>query len=177
MSPRGARRSVRALLVALFLLVVGAVHAPAASAATIDCPRMGTDVCNDIRPVAECVWDNRDGTMTALWGWSNATADTARIPAGAQNRMSPGDRNQGQPVLFGPGTQRNVFTTTFSGTSASWRLGNESADVSASGTPRCATKPVPQVGNVGALLLGIALLSFGALLVLTARPRRVAVPA
>lgn len=163
-------RLIGAAAILLGLMGFSTMVAAPAGAATVICPPMSSAVCKSITPVAECVWSNNDGTSTALWGWVNPTSDTASIPIGSKNRMSPGSNDQGQPVLLGPGTNRNVFTTTFSGSSGSWRLGN--ATVTADGkSPRCATKPVPQVGNVGALLVAIAVLAMGALLAIAARPR------
>lgn len=169
-------RSTAGLVLALALVAVPLVTARAAQAATVACPPMSTDVCKNLEPVAECVWDNRDGTKTALWGWDNPTADTAAIAVGSKNRMSPGADDQGQPTSFGPGRHRNVFTTTFTGSSASWRLGSHDADVRGD-TAACATKPVPQVGGMGAVLLFVLMLGLGSLLVLAARrrPRPVAV--
>ena len=85
--------------------------------------------------------------------------------------MSPGSgQDQGQPTLFPPGRARNVFTTTYTGTTASWRLGNDTAR-STRTSAACATKPVPQVGSVGALFVVALLLVLGALIIASARPR------
>ncbi len=164
-------RAVSVLVCTLAAMGLVGLGAPAAQAATYTCPPLGTDVCKAITPVIECVWDNRNGTMTALWGWQNPTTDTAAIAYGSHNSISPGADNQGQPTAYPPGTKRNVFVTTFTGTTSTWRLGNNSATVTAA-TPRCATKPVPQVGDVGALLLGLLVIVLGSLLVLASRPRR-----
>jgi hypothetical protein len=160
------------LTIVAILVTVGAfsLAAPAAQAATYECTPMSSDACKKLQPVAECVWDNADGTKTALWGWDNPTSDSAHIPVSNKNNMSPGADDQGQPSLFGPGRQRNVFTTTFTGTTASWHLGNNDAAVGTN-TAACATKPVPQVGSVGALLAIGLMLGLGALTVASARRR------
>ncbi len=166
-------RAVRHLVVAAAVgtvLGAGVLGASPAQAATYDCPPMSSSVCKTITPVAECVWDNKNGTSTALWGWNNPTTDTARIAVGNKNSMSPSPANQGQPTLFPPGRARNIFTTTYSGSSASWRLGNSTVQIDKN-VPACATKPVPQLGSVGPLLVvGVALL-VGMLLIASARPR------
>ena len=171
--PGRLSRTVRRLVAAAglgALLGVGVLGASPAQAATYDCPPMSSTVCKQITPVAECVWDNKNGTSTALWGWDNPTTDTARIAIGNKNSMSPAPANQGQPTLFPPGRARNVFTTTYSGTSASWRLGNTTVQIDKN-VPACATKPVPQVGSVGALFVVALLLVLGALIIASARPR------
>lgn len=172
MTGSGLQQSVVSLL-AVTVLSVGllALGVPAAQAATVDCPPMSSDVCKNLRPVAECVWENGNGTMTVLWGWTNPTGDTARIAGGAQNRISPGPNNQGQPTLFGPGTHRNVFVTTVSDDEAQWRLGNRTAEADEDDTQPCATKPVSQVGNTGALVIGGLVIAVGALVFLASRPR------
>jgi hypothetical protein len=162
---------VRVLLVAFLAIPLGLFLAGSAQAATYECTPMASDVCKKIQPVAECVWDNKNGTKTALWGWNNPTADTAHIPASNKNSMSPGLSNQGQPTLFGPGRQRNIFTTTFAGTQASWHLGNNDAQVNSS-TPACSAKPVSQVGDMRALALGVLLLLGTGITVLLVRNTR-----
>lgn len=152
------------------VLGTGVLGAAPAQAAVYDCTPMGTPVCRAIEPVAECVWDNGDGSRTALWGWDNPMTDTARIDVGNKNAMSPGPDDQGQPTLLAPGRNRNVFTTTFTGSGASWRLGNNTAKIDTT-VPACATKPVPQVGNAGAVLIGCFILIVGGLLLAAARPR------
>lgn len=168
-----SKRVSRMPLTAVALAVVtGALwlSAPSAQAVTYECTPMSSDTCKKLQPVAECVWDNGNGTRTVVWGWDNPTADSAFIPVSNKNNMSPGADNQGQPTLFSPGRQRNVFTTTFTGTQASWHLGNNDAVVDA-GTTGCAAKPVPQVGSVGALLVIILMVALGALTVASARRR------
>lgn len=171
-----ARSLTRALLVACFALPFAVLLAGPTQAATYECTPMSSDACKQLQPVAECVWDNEDGTTTALWGWNNPTTDSAHIPPSNKNNMWPGADDQGQPTLFGPGRIRNVFTTTFTGTRATWHLGNNDAEVTASTAP-CSTKPVPQVGDMRALALALLLLAGTGLAVLILRNRRPGVPA
>jgi hypothetical protein len=161
----------------LALGVLGTSLAPGASAAVVDCPPMSSGVCRDLRPVAECAWDNGNGTTSVVWGWYNPHDDTARIQVGSHNQVSPGAQNQGQPTLFAPGRHRNVFVTTTAADETSWRLGNRTLEVELDDDEidRCDSKPVPQVGDLGALLLGALVLALGALVVVAARPRRLAV--
>jgi hypothetical protein len=149
---------------------------PAAAATVVDCPPMSSDTCKNLTPIAECAWDNKDGTTTVAWGWDNPTASTARIAVGPKNRLAPGGDNQGQPTLFAPGRKRNVFVTTFSGPASTWSLGNNDAKTDKATVP-CATKPVPQVGSIDALLLFLVMLGLGVLLLAAGRQRTMAVPA
>lgn len=161
----------RVPLAMLGLCLVGVVlglGAPAAHAEVFQCTPMSSETCKQLQPVAECVWDNGDGTRTAVWGWNNPTTDSAYIPVSNKNNMSPGSADQGQPTLFGPGRQRNVFVTTFSGTTSIWHLGNNDATVS-TGTATCASKPVPQIGSIGALLLGLFAVAISGLFFVCAR--------
>ncbi len=173
---RVLRTACRLLLTATLgaLLGTGALWASPAQAATIDCPNQSSNACKNTVPIAECAWSNGDGTTSFVWGWNNPSDDTAHAVAGsAQNRMSPG--SQTQPELFGPGRHQNAFWTTVSGTSASWRLGNTSVTAtsgSGGSTPTCATKPVPQVGSIGALAIAVVVAGMAALLVVATRPRR-----
>jgi hypothetical protein len=164
-------RVVRVLLVTFLVMPLGLFLAGPAQAATYECTPMSSDACKMLEPVIECVWTNNDGTKTALWGWNNPTNDSALIPASNKNNISPGDADQGQPTLFGPGRHLNIFTTTFTGSWASWHLGNNDATVSAS-TTKCATKPVSQVGSMRALGLSVLLLVLTSLTVLYVRNRR-----
>jgi hypothetical protein len=160
------------LLGALLALTVPALAATPAQAATIDCPNQSSDACKNTVPIAECVWNNGNGTTSFVWGWNNPSSDTAHAVAGsAQNRITPGS-SQTQPELFGPGRHRNAFWTTASGTSASWRLGNTSVTATSGSTPTCATKPVPQVGSIGVLALAVVVAGMAALLIVATRPRR-----
>lgn len=161
---------VRALLVTVMVLPLGLLLAGPAQATTYQCTPMSSDACKLLQPIAECVWVNQDGTRTALWGWNNPTSDSAEIPASNKNNMSPGADDQGQPTLFGPGRQRNIFTTTFAGTQASWHLGNNDASVD-NNTTRCGAKPVSQVGSMRALVLSLLLVVGTGITVLLVRNR------
>jgi hypothetical protein len=167
------------LLGALLALALPALAVAPAQAATIDCPNQASSACKNTVPIAECVWSNGDGTTSFVWGWDNPSEDTAYAVAGsAQNRITPGS-SQTQPELFGPGRHQNVFVTTSSGTSSSWRLGNTSVTAtggSGGSTPTCATKPVPQVGSIGVLAIAVVFAGMVALLVVATRPRRRPVP-
>jgi hypothetical protein len=158
-------------VLALFLTTAGGLLlAGPAAAATIDCTPMGDPACRDLTPVVECVWLETNGSRTVVWGYDNPSTTTLHIDYGNKNGMSPTDGNQ--PTEFVPGRKMNVFTTNVPGTSASWRLGNNSASLS-SGTAKCLTKPVSMIGDATALAIFLLLLAVA--LPFAVRPRHVQV--
>lgn len=171
-----AGRAGRLLAVAVLAVLVICLPAAPASAATVTCPPMSSDVCKDLVPIAECYWKNTDGTTSFVWGWNNPTSDTASIAVGSNhNEITPANA-QTQPSAFTPGRQQNAFFTVTAASSATWRLGNTSvaADNGVPGgavTPKCATKPVPQVGSVTALVTLLFLLMLAALTWVAANTR------
>jgi hypothetical protein len=66
-----------------------------------------------VSPAFEGWWDNPDGTHTFLLGYfSRNTEDEVDIPIGPNNRIEPGDADQGQPTHFLPGRHFGMFTIT-----------------------------------------------------------------
>jgi hypothetical protein len=63
-----------------------------------------------VSPVYEGWYKNADGTFTMSFGYYNRnTVEVVGIPVGADNFISPGDRNQGQPTEFQPRRHWGVF--------------------------------------------------------------------
>jgi hypothetical protein len=63
-----------------------------------------------VTPAFEGWYRNPDGTFTLSFGYYNRNAtEVVEIPVGAANFVSPGDRNQGQPIEFQPDRQWGVF--------------------------------------------------------------------
>jgi hypothetical protein len=175
--PRGSRALLRAALTAVVLVLsFGGLAAPAAADHTLNCTPMSDDACKDLTPIVECLWSNGDGTSTIAWGYNNPSTHVIFIDFGGKNKLNPGADNQGQGTTFLPGMHHNSFTSTVNGTDRTWTLGNEKVSTSAS-TPACPTKPVPMIGSLRALLVGIALLLAIGLPVLALRPERTRVPA
>ena len=174
------RRRVRAAARSFAVAATGVVMAltclvlpaTAASAGTsLDCTPMGDPSCRSLVPTVACVWANTTGTHTVVFGYANPSTVTLHIDPGSHNGLAPGADLQGQPLDFPPGTVISSFAlTTPSATWPSWRLGNTTA-YSSSTTPACPGNPVPMVGSVVALGLGLAVLLLVGLAVLLARPR------
>jgi len=63
-----------------------------------------------VSPVYEGWYKNADGTFTMSFGYYNRnTQEVVEIPVGADNFITPGDRNQGQPSQFQPRRHWGVF--------------------------------------------------------------------
>ncbi|MEE2637576.1 MAG: hypothetical protein VYE68_10120, partial [Acidobacteriota bacterium] len=69
-----------------------------------------------ITPVYEGWYPNPDGTISLSWGYFNRNSEeTVDVPVGSENRIGPGEPDQGQPTHFLPQRQRGVFTVTVPG--------------------------------------------------------------
>jgi hypothetical protein len=110
-----------------------------------------------IVPFAQCVWNNGDGTVTAVYGYTNNTSAAHTIAAGADNSFSPSPPgpNAGQPTTFLPGTHNNAFIVTYPIIGGSLSSTWEVQDVAATaGAVMCSTNPIPMITPVfGALVL------------------------
>ena len=171
-APRAATRAVlRCAVLAVVVVLSGLAGlgvAGPASADVVECTPMSDPACKDITPIVECVWVENNGSRTVVWGWNNPSTTTVHIDYGNKNKMSPGADNGGQPQDFLPGRATNAFVTNVPGTSASWRLGNNTASLSGS-TTACLTKPVSMVGSATALAVFLLLLA--AAIPFSVRPR------
>ena len=66
---------------------------------------------SSVTPAFEGWYFDKDGTQRVLVGYFNRnTKQEFDIPAGPNNRIEPGDPDQGQPTHFNPGRQWGVFT-------------------------------------------------------------------
>ena len=63
-----------------------------------------------IWPAYESWTRNEDGTLTFLLGYFNRNDVVVEIPIGEDNRMGPGDPDNGQPTHFLPGRHIGVFS-------------------------------------------------------------------
>jgi hypothetical protein len=66
-----------------------------------------------VTPAFEGWYKNDDGSFTMLVGYYNRNAkEPLTIPIGPNNKIEPGDPDQGQPTYFETGRQWGVFTIT-----------------------------------------------------------------
>jgi hypothetical protein len=64
-----------------------------------------------VTPAFEGWFKNDDGSFTLLIGYYNRNSkETLTIPVGPNNKIEPGDPDQGQPTFFETGRQWGVFT-------------------------------------------------------------------
>jgi len=79
---------------------------------------------SSIIPVFECVQDNGDHTYTAFYGYYNQNSVPVFIPIGLKNGFTPYNLaiDRGQPTVFHPGVQTNVFSVVFDGSNLTWTL-------------------------------------------------------
>ena len=136
--------TIRRLTIAAGLVLIAAVGFLIASVGTATADNGGP---GSVKPFLECVYhDTGTGQYNALWGYTNNYSSSVTIAIGSGNSfsISPGDR--GQPSTFSPGTQDNVFSTTWNGSGdLTWNL-THSASASSTSTA-CGTNPVPIAGS------------------------------
>jgi RHS repeat-associated protein len=75
-----------------------------------------------IHPIVECVENNGNGTYTAHFGYSNDNTYPVTVPVGLLNLFLPLPINRGQPTVFQPGRQQNVFSVVFNGKPLIWEV-------------------------------------------------------
>jgi hypothetical protein len=93
-------------------------------------------------PVRQCVIDHGATTSPryqAVWGYDNPAAFAIAAPSipFIDNTFTSAPFLAGQPQLFLPGTQRDVFTTNFNIGTRTWKLNGTTASATTS-SPRCA---------------------------------------
>lgn len=113
-----------------------------------------------LKPFLNCYWDNGDDTVTVSIGVTSNNTGTVAVYVGADNRVTQGAADRGQPESFDKGTHNNLWSFTVSYTEINaginWQLSGNSVAVDA--VTQCATKPQMATGSNG-----IAFLAFGAL--------------
>ncbi len=115
-----------------------------------------------VRPILECVWDNGDGTYTAVWGYDNTTGATVTLDVGAQNNFAPLPQDRGQPTVFDAGRRDNAFTVANATGNLTWHLNGVKTTARASSTA-CSSNPTVPIGvNSPFGLAIIVVLGFGA---------------
>jgi hypothetical protein len=86
-------------------------------------PQQRFDSGQDIQPIYEGWVRNADGTYTFHFGYLNRNyREQPHVQIGANNFLSPGPADQGQPTYFYPRTQRYQFSVTVP---ATWDLDRE----------------------------------------------------
>ena len=102
-------RVATALAVAVACLAASAAAQPPRSPLALE-PRGSTGEA--VWPAYEGWSRNDDGSLTLLIGYFNRNDEIVEIPVGDDNRLGPGDADQGQPTHFLPGRNWGVFSIT-----------------------------------------------------------------
>ena len=103
------RLSVTALSVVAACLIIATVAEAQIPRAPLALEPIG-DTGEAIWPAYESWTRNEDGTLTFLLGYFNRNDVIVEIPIGDDNRMGPGDPDNGQPTHFLPGRHIGVFS-------------------------------------------------------------------
>jgi hypothetical protein len=127
-----------AVTVALAVVIVGGLGAGAVHADEA------------VRPVAECVIVNGDGTFTAFFGYRNSSGRSVTLDS-RRNRVRGGS-SSGTPSVFSAGRVVAAFSVTSNGTSISWTLDGSVINVDPTFTP-CSTNPSVPEAPVALLLM------------------------
>ena len=94
-----------------FVLVVASVLIAAAQQPSVLPMGPARERGASVTPAFEGWYKNDDGSFTLLIGYYNRNSkETLTIPIGPNNKIEPGDADQGQPTYFETGRQWGVFT-------------------------------------------------------------------
>ncbi|MDX1999568.1 MAG: SdrD B-like domain-containing protein, partial [Thermoanaerobaculia bacterium] len=74
-----------------------------------------------VKPILECVIDNKDDTFTAYFGYQNSMTAAVPIAVGSRNKFSPNPTNRNQPTVFQPGRTPFWPSAAFSVTASDWQ--------------------------------------------------------
>jgi hypothetical protein len=147
-----------------------------AATPTINCDTVGKPSaewtsCQQLVGTASCAWNNGNGSWTIALGYNNPSSSilTAAIPVngvgGTNNALTATSGYAGDPnhiSSFGLGTSVTAFTVTWSPTSSTdpvtWNLMGHVFTFNQTTQPKCSAKPVPIMGNMTAVALGLFLL-------------------
>jgi plastocyanin len=88
-----------------------------------------------LQPVLECVEDTGKTALSAHFGYQNDAKSSVTRPPGKDNAFSPPPVDRGQPSLYEPGRQLDVFTVRFDGQPLTWTLDGRTATAARDSTP------------------------------------------
>jgi hypothetical protein len=96
-------------------------------------------------PVAQCLAKATNGSLRAVFSYSNPAGAGVTIPIGPENVLT-GSPGTVQPEAFAAGSHTAVFAAPFtSGATVTWQLSGTTVSVNAA-TPLCTTAVVNQIG-------------------------------
>lgn len=92
-------------------------------------------------PRVECVTRGSGKTFTARFGYENPNRPPKMLQIGNLNQVTPAPRDQGQPRMFNPGSNSNVFTATSPGGNLTWHLDGQKAVATRDFAVQCSAVP------------------------------------
>jgi hypothetical protein len=130
-------RAWHVLLLCMLVLASATLGGPAARAAATnpgaqaaDHTMLFHDDGDGLHPELNCVASRSDGSLLAIFGYTNTLDKDIHVPIGPANSFQSDTADRGQPVWFAPGHRRGVFAVAFDGARLEWRLGARSAAAS-----------------------------------------------
>jgi predicted outer membrane repeat protein len=140
-------RNHRTILIVYIALLVTLI-APVTMIPIIagDDDQSGSEI-QTITPILVCVIDRHDGYYRARFGYDNPNDTPIHIPAGENNRFSPGPDNRGQATSFNPGLRQPMFEVDFRGDDLTWIVTSPNGERRSVTANRysipCTDQPVP----------------------------------
>jgi hypothetical protein len=99
-----------------------------------------------LTPVAQCVAQAANGSLRAVFSYSNPSGAAVTVPVGAANGVTGGSAAVTLPEAFAAGAHNAVFAVPFNtGSTVTWSLNGLTASATAA-TARCSATVVSQIG-------------------------------
>jgi len=92
-------------------------------------------------PRVECVSPATGNAFIVHFGYTNPNKALKVVELSDRNEVTPAPRDQGQPRVFKPGDQSNVFTASSPGGELKWHLDGSQATATADFPVQCAATP------------------------------------
>lgn len=135
---------------------------------------------SSVTPLLDCVQQNRDGSYTAVLGYSSSYPGTTSIPRGSRNHLTPARYDGQQPTSYPAGTHHGVFAVSVSQQDAfhaspTWHLDGNllRADLDTRVSASCPVPTqLPAEGNGTGAAIALVLAGVVAALVLVRARRR-----
>lgn len=103
--------------------------------------------CEPVLPHAECLMQNQNSQLAAVFGYQNNNEFDLLMPVGSFNTFSPLAEDKSQPEIFFRGRVNNVFSVPFEGNqNLNWRIGGRTA-IADSSTPYCSDYTASKYGG------------------------------
>jgi hypothetical protein len=99
-----------------------------------------------LQPVTQCVAQAANGSLRAVFSYTNPAGNPVTVPVGVDNSLTGGAAGVAPPEAFAAGAHTAVFAVGIpTGATVRWTLNGQTASASAA-TPRCSAAMVAQIG-------------------------------